>query len=436
MAKRGHVTCGLGAAVAAVLAVALAAMALAAADEPPAPDGRACARPGTWLDPATGEAIASAPLMAALARRQVVLLGESHDNPEHHRWQLQMLAALHALKPELVVGFEMFPRRVQPALDRWAAGTTDTREFLKQSEWREVWRFDPDLYLPLFHFVRQNRLPMIALNIDRALVSRVGREGWEAIPADQRGGLSDPAAPGVAYLKDLALIFLMKQRLGIGATKRPADKTETNAEEDTPPSEAEIAAVTESEGFKRFVAAQLTWDRAMAEALAEALAEARRKRPGSLAVGVLGQGHIQFGHGVPHQLADLGVADAAVLLPMAPAAACERLAAKIADAVFVVAPMERAAQAAPKPRLGVMIRRTEDGVRIIQVVKGSVAEASALAAGDIVVAAAGSKIEQVGKLVAIVQRQAPGTWLPLIVRRAGKEIAVVAKFPAAPDPPE
>ncbi|MCK7515243.1 MAG: ChaN family lipoprotein [Desulfobacterales bacterium] len=63
-----------------------------------------------------------APLVAAMAQREAVLLGEQHDDADHHRWQLQMLAALHAQRPNMVIGFEMFPRRVQPALDRWVAG--------------------------------------------------------------------------------------------------------------------------------------------------------------------------------------------------------------------------------------------------------------------------------------------------------------------------
>jgi hypothetical protein len=51
--------------------------------------------------------------------RDVLLLGEQHDDADHHQWQLQVLAGLHALRPEMIIGFEMFPRRVQPVLDRW-----------------------------------------------------------------------------------------------------------------------------------------------------------------------------------------------------------------------------------------------------------------------------------------------------------------------------
>jgi S1-C subfamily serine protease len=49
-----------------------------------------------------------------------------------------------------------------------------------------------------------------------------------------------------------------------------------------------------------------------------------------------------------------------------------------------------------------------------------------------VVAAAGERVSSASDLIAAVRRQAPGTWLPLKIVRAGKEIDLVAKFPAQP----
>jgi uncharacterized iron-regulated protein len=47
---------------------------------------------------------------------EIVLLGEQHDDEDQHRWWAQVLAGLHALPLEWVIGFERFPRQVQPAL--------------------------------------------------------------------------------------------------------------------------------------------------------------------------------------------------------------------------------------------------------------------------------------------------------------------------------
>jgi len=170
--------------------------------------------------------------------------------------------------------------------------------------------------------------------------------------------------------------------------------------------------------------------------MAEALVAARQKHPDSLVVGILGRGHLDYGYGVPHQLADLGIPDSAVLLPIEREATCEGLPADLADAIFVIEPTVSVVTARPKPLLGVMLAMTDDGVQINGVMEGSIAEAIALQKGDIVVEAAGFPIAKLADLIEIVQRQAPGTWLPLSVRRDGKEIDFVAKFPTVFDTPE
>ncbi len=390
------------------------------AAEHTAAESEACQKPGTWLDPASGKALEVDELTGRLAKGRVVLLGEEHSNAEHHRWQLYTLAALHGRKPEMVLGFEMFPRRVQPALDRWIRGELDVESFFEASDWKEVWAFDPQIYLPLFHFARLNRVPMIALNVERALVSRVGREGWAEIPADKRAGLSNPIPASAAYRASLARTYLYKQ--SYGAEREPEAAVE----------EADIASVIGTEEFARFVEAQLTWDRAMAEALAAA----HQRQPAALVVGVMGRGHIEYRHGVPQQLADLEIPDAAVLLPVDRAEACDGLPADLADAVFVIELSDRMTAAPPKARLGILVKTTDDGVRVENVLEGSVAEATAIEVDDIVVSAAGFLITQAGELIEIVERQAPGTWLPLIIRRGGEEIELAAKFPTVFGAPE
>ena len=264
---------------------------------------------------------------------------------------------------------------------------------------------------------------MIAANVDRELVARVGREGWAAIPADARAGLSDPAPASAAYKRYLAKVFLEKQALRHGRISKSSTAEDDGAEREPAPSE--VDAVLVSEAFRRFVEAQLTWDRALAEALATAL----RSRPGSLAVGIMGRGHVQNGYGVPHQLADLGVSDTSVVLPVEASEACEGLPTGLADAVFVVAPAERASVDQPRPRLGIQIEGTDGGVRVLDVVKGSVAESAGLRAGDVVTNAAGVPVAKTDRLIEIVQRQAPGTWLPLEISRDGEILSLVAKFP-------
>ena len=93
-----------------------------------------CVSVGSWMVPGGGE-ISNPEIIAQAAKSDVVLLGETHVNKEHHRWQLQALAAIHAVRPDMVIGFEMFPRRVQSVLDRWVAGELTEQEFLGDVQW-------------------------------------------------------------------------------------------------------------------------------------------------------------------------------------------------------------------------------------------------------------------------------------------------------------
>jgi S1-C subfamily serine protease len=104
------------------------------------------------------------------------------------------------------------------------------------------------------------------------------------------------------------------------------------------------------------------------------------------------------------------------------------LPAELASAVFVV-DAEAEEPLLPRPRLGVFIESDDDGVRVVEVVAGSVADKTGLAKGDLIRSAAGFAIETTTALVEIIQRQAPGTWLPLTVLRGDESLELFARFP-------
>ncbi|MDP1606454.1 MAG: ChaN family lipoprotein [Rhodocyclaceae bacterium] len=360
--------------------------------QPPAPP---CGQAGQWLTPAaaTAQIIQPGPLLERLARQPVVLLGEAHDSAEDHRWQLHTLTQLYAFQPRLAIGFEMFPRRIQPVLDQWVAGALSEDEFLKRSEWEKVWSFDPRDYLPLFHFARMNRLPMLALNVERSLVEAVGKQGWDAVPDAEKEGVTRPAAPSPAYQKELRVVF----------DHHPVKERE------------QVQAA-----FLRFVEAQTLWDGAMAQVMARHL----EKNHGTLVVGILGAGHVRNGHGVAHQLKHLGIAPVGTLLTWDRAESCESLGEEFADAIYLVEQPK-----SNPPRLGVSTDQVGDSLRITSVMAGSVAEQAGLKSGDVIVAVAGQPVKGIETLRAAVQRQAPGTWLPLKIRRENSELEIIARFP-------
>lgn len=269
--------------------------------------GRACAAPGTWLDPDTHLPLDGEAVLEGAGTAGIVLLGEVHDDPDQHAWQLRVVSALHARGRPLLIGVEMLPRPAQPALDAWVAGRLGETEFLEAVRWSETWGHDAKLYLPVFRFARDHRIPMLALNVDRSLVAKVARSGWRAVPFAERQGIGDPAPPADAYLRSLREVF---------------------AEHAGGPKNAEASR------FERFAEAQLTWDRAMAEAMAASAAS----RPTATIVGIAGRGHVEHGWGIPRQLEDLGAAKPMVLLAMRADEACAA-APGVADAAFVLPAM-------------------------------------------------------------------------------------------------
>lgn len=368
-----------------------------------------CVPVGAWTElGASGQKpVSSADLLTRLARQSVVLLGERHDSAEDHRWQLQTLTALHALRPRMVLAFEMFPRRVQPILDRWVADEYTEAEFLKAVDWNHVWNFDPQLYLPIFHFARMNRIPMVAMNVEPGLVRAVRAKGFDAVPAGMREGITKPAAASDAYIDVLAPIY--------GDHSHEISR------------QAEKSFDRNDAAFRRFVEAQQLWDRAMAQGIADAAS--RQGAP--LVVAILGMGHVIHGHGVPHQLDNLRVNNVSWLVPWWQQNDCSRLTAGYADAVFGIAAVAKADAAAERPRLGVRFATGGGELRVATVEKGSIAEAAGMRDGDVVSEAAGVPLKAFIELRTIIQRQSAGTWLPLKVRRQAETLELIAKFPPA-----
>ena len=337
-----------------------------------------------------------------------MLLGESHDSHEHHRWQLQTLAALHARHPDLVIALEMLPRRAQRALDRWVSGELDEAQFLQESGWREAWGFDAALYLPIFHFARMNRIPLVAVNVDRGVMRAVAEQGLAAVPPAGREGVGDPAPALPAY--EQMLFESWRDHL--------------------PPGEGHGARGRNDPEFRRFLESQLLWDRAMAQGIAEAAA----RHPRAVVAALMGRGHVVHGWGVPQQLLALGRPAPLTLLPFDRQDDCATLADGLADAVFGVAAPAPAAVPS-RPRLGVTLEPAAGGVRIAEVASGSIAERAGLRKGDLILAIAGRRAGRAADVAGAVVRQAPGTWLPIEVQRGGRRLEIVARFPPAPDEP-
>ena len=143
--------------------------------------------PETIVATATGQPVSKEQLIQAMAQVQIVYVGESHTDKRHHVIQRDVIEAMQATWPDIVVGMEMFDVTYQPVLDRWSAGELDEQRFLELTHWYANWRFDFALYRPILNSVKDHGLRLIGLNLPTGLSSKIATGGIASLqPHDAR----------------------------------------------------------------------------------------------------------------------------------------------------------------------------------------------------------------------------------------------------------
>jgi uncharacterized iron-regulated protein len=143
-------------------------------------------RPGQIVDLASGKVIAFEDLITRLSSKDLVFIGEAHDNPDHHLIQIQILQALASLSPSLTLGMEFFQKHQQPIVDRYVQGESTEKEFLEAVDWKKTWGFDYRLYRPLMQAARDKRYRVLAINAPNLLVRKVARTGLKSLDPSER----------------------------------------------------------------------------------------------------------------------------------------------------------------------------------------------------------------------------------------------------------
>ena len=144
---------------------------------PLAPEGREHADLGRIVELASGRTISPEQLLEHLARAERVLVGEQHDNPDHHALQLWLLRELARQRPQGSVLMEMINPDQQPKVDLAQAAAREGRSLgdpFDALAWQSGW--DWSLYGPLvLHQLRQP-YPLLAANLDRTEIMQIYRQ--------------------------------------------------------------------------------------------------------------------------------------------------------------------------------------------------------------------------------------------------------------------
>jgi uncharacterized iron-regulated protein len=132
---------------------------------------------GRLWDVATQNFIDEAELLRRAAPAEALLLGEIHDNAEHHRLQLKVLQARLAAGARPALLMEQFDTDQQAALDEARRSGRDLAPLMRGWDW--------PLYQPLVALADTARLSLQAANLPRTATRPIVREGYSTLPAGE-----------------------------------------------------------------------------------------------------------------------------------------------------------------------------------------------------------------------------------------------------------
>lgn len=238
---------------------------------PIAPEGRDHAQLGQIVELASGQVITPQQLVERLAKAPRVLVGEQHDNPDHHALQLWLSRELAAQRPPGSLLLEMLnpdqQARVEQAQIEARAGRAPLDAFAALA-WQPGW--DWGLYGALVQYQLRQPYPLLAANLDRAEIMQI----YRARPTLQGSASTAPA------VQETLQADIRESHCGLLP-------------------ESQIPAM---------LAVQQQRDRRMAERLLAA------PQPAMLLAGAF---HVRKDLGVPLHLADLGAGEGNLVLILA-----------------------------------------------------------------------------------------------------------------------
>ncbi|MCB0668539.1 MAG: ChaN family lipoprotein [Saprospiraceae bacterium] len=133
---------------------------------------------------AKGKKVTYGKMERRLAKKDIILFGEIHNNPINHWLQLKLVKDFFT-KRNLILGLEMLETDNQKQIDRYLNG--EVAHIRSDTSLRLWGNYDTD-YAPLVEFSKQHKIPVIATNVPARYAKDVYRYGFKALE-----GLSENA---------------------------------------------------------------------------------------------------------------------------------------------------------------------------------------------------------------------------------------------------
>lgn len=228
---------------------------------------------GDIVHVATGEKITFSQLADSFDGVRIIYVGEVHSNRESHELELQVLKEFYKRNSgNLAIGMEMFKKPHQEILDKWTNGEISEKDLLYSTDWDYEWGYDYNHYKEIMDFIRDNKIPVVALNITKEFGKTIRKKGIEGLSEEERKTLPEIDTTDVYHRKYLESIL----------------KSHGHGDTDM------------SDIFEKFYQVQCVWEDVMADSITGYLSSPQAK--GKKLLVFVGGGHIIYHVGVPKRV--------------------------------------------------------------------------------------------------------------------------------------
>ena len=126
---------------------------------------------GEIRDLRNGQTLSPQALVARLAGSSRLIIGEQHDNPDHHQLQLWLLQQLNERREQGSLLLEMLTPDQQARVDNVRRAASPPGDLPAALAWQSEW--DWNLYGPIVRYALPQPFPLLAANLDSAEVRAV-----------------------------------------------------------------------------------------------------------------------------------------------------------------------------------------------------------------------------------------------------------------------
>ena len=180
------------------------------------------------IDASSKRTLAITKLAENLVGKEVVFIGELHSHQASHKFQLDLIQALYARNPKLVISLEQFSRDAQPILDGYLAGKYGEETLIEDGK---AWDNYKGSYRPIMEFAKEHKIPVIAANAPAMFVRCIGRKGADfltSIAAEKKTWSANKIDLTNKKYQQKFFSFLESAGTSHGQTKKEASQRQMN----------------------------------------------------------------------------------------------------------------------------------------------------------------------------------------------------------------